>query len=290
MTTENEGAFRGSAVMPVGSSIDNEVLLDELELRLMRCSGANGNHRGTLRRGGLLAVGEHACAIARNETRGFWFAHRFERLSNERLVAFVEDLLTRPPRYLAWAVVPVFSELAEGLLSDDLVRRLVEWLTLQEPVERVVRDTIALSVVVKWLEQRTEEAAIGQLAAFCSSAEPDRARLGFVALASWLKRSKVTDQRSLDVAYAACIGSAKRVEPDIAPAVGWALRELLLRDGGRLIPQFERQVESLSRHTFRTAVERLPSDARLRLTKRWLESRRTDHQVPEMRHRRLPAS
>jgi len=279
--------------MRAGTVVDIDGLLDELEFRLMRCASALGAAGTSMRKGGVLTAGESAHRIARNETRSFWNEHRLAAWSDESLLQFKEEMLARPPRYLAWALVPLFAELAPNLINDDLVERIVEWIADGEPVERVVRDAVTLTILVKCLVRLPEQVAIGRLAALCDSLVPNRIRMGGIGLGAYLREPTKLSRSSIDTAFAACLRVAARADTETAVSVGWGLRELMVREPERLSLMLEKRIQLLSRQCFRTAVERLDPELRANLTERWLAHRRRHKSMLSNtrveRARRLPS-
>lgn len=274
MTTDNEDAFRGSAVLRARTVIDREALLDELEFRLTRCAASTNSPNPGLRMGGFLAAGELAHRVARNETRSFWNEHRLGQCSRETLEDFVDGLFERPARYLAWCLVPLFAELAAELFMPELTDDIIDWVTTGEPVERVVRDAVTVTLVSKALASMAQGEAIERLVALCDSDVPDRIRMGAIGLAAFVRQTSVLGEPESRRAYLACFRVASRVDSETAIAVGWAIRELLGRSLDQLMGPFETHLHCLSRQAFRTAVERLPQATRARLSARWLEARK----------------
>jgi hypothetical protein len=208
--------------------------------------------------------------------RCFWNEHRLAAWATESLVNLLNEILERPPRYLAWSLVPLLTELAPALVSKEIVERVVDWVTSGEPVERVVRDAVTMTILVKWLSSCPEEDAVRQLVALCDSVNTSRVRIGCIGLGAYLRDPTVTLLRAelVDIAFAACIKASTYVDAETSLAVGWALRELLAREPDRLSVVLEKRIQSLSRQTFRTAVERLSPEVRARLTERWLAKRK----------------
>jgi len=275
VTPDDDSSFRGSSVMRAGSVVDREGLIDELEFRLMRCSAASVGLGPGVRSGGFLAAGEQAHRIARNETRAFWNEHRLSLASRENLTGLVEGLFARQPRYLAWSLVPLLGELIPEAMTEQVVEAIVDWLTTGEPVDRVVRDAVTVTLLAKWLGTSTDGRAIARLVELCESTVPDQIRMGAIGIGAYVRPPTVLSPKEIERAFTACFRVATRVDVETAVAVGWAIRELIERDRELLMVQFERHVQLLSRQVFRTAVERLPQDIRARLTARWLAGRRT---------------
>jgi hypothetical protein len=140
-------------------------------------------------------------------------------------------------------------------------------------VERVVRDAITVTLLVPWLSQQAEAAAVSHLVALCEATNPARIRMGCIGLGAYVEgRASLAETVSLK-AFEACLCVGARVDPETAIAAGWALREVIQRDASRLEPAFERRVGELSRQAFRTAVERRAPDVRAELTKLWTAGR-----------------
>jgi hypothetical protein len=260
--------------MRAGTVVDYDALLDELEFRLMRCSGSTATTSASLRKGGVLAVGEQAHRVARSETRHFWNEHKLSHWPRESILRFVDEVLARQPRYLAWALVPLLTDLATHLVTGDTLTRMIEWITDGEPVDRVVRDAFTLTVIVEWLRTLPATEAMRRLLAMCEDSGPDRIRMGYIGLGAYLRSVSNIERENLDAAFLTCLHGSTRVDVETSLAVGWALREVLVRDPERFIGSLEKHVSTLSRQVFRTAVERLPQPMRARLAEKWLRFRR----------------
>jgi hypothetical protein len=261
--------------MRTGSVVDFDAILDELEFRLMRCSGATSHGSGTGRKGGVLAIGEHVHRIARTETKHFWNENKITTWPPESLVRLVDEMLARQPRYLSWSLVSLLTEIAPQLINDELILRTIEWISDGEPVDRVVRDAFTLTVVVQWLKTVPSVRAIQQLLEWCESSGYDRSRMGYMGLGAYLRAIASVPRESLDAAFSVCLKGAARVDVETALAVGWALREVLAKDEERLAALLEKRITVLSRQVLRTAIERLHPPVRRRLSEKWLLYRRS---------------
>jgi hypothetical protein len=254
--------------MRAGSVIDREDLLDELELRLARCAVGVTGASSAIRIGGVLSAGELAHRVARNETRAFWNEHRLSEARTAVLADFLDGLLHRNPRHLAWALVPLLGELLPRFRSDHLIARIEAFVTSEEPVGRVVRDAVTVTLLVPWLSEQAEAAAVLHLVALCEASIPERIRMGCIGLGAYLEgRASIAEAVSRR-AFDACLTVGTRVDPETSVAAGWALREVIKRDT-RLESPFAKRVGELSRQAFRTAVERREPANRVRLTKLW---------------------
>lgn len=260
--------------MRAGTVVDFDGLIDELEFRLIRCATGGGTTGSSLRKGGVLAAGENSHRIARSETRSFWNEHRIGVWSIDSIARLMDQILERPPRYLAWALVPILTELAPSLVNDEFVERIVDWMTDGEPVDHVVRDAFTMTILVKWLQTLPAPVAINRLVSWCDSLVIERTRLGCIGLGAFLRAATAVDRDCIDLAFAACFRVASRADVETALAVGWALRELLAREPERLGVALEQRVTLLSRQAFRTAIERLAPSTRARLSEQWLAHRR----------------
>jgi hypothetical protein len=260
----------GSAVMPAARIVfDPNRLLDELELRLTRCTVAGGPVTGQPRIGAILTAGELLHRIARSETRSWWNEQGLSELDPQSHARILDAMLERSPCYLAWGAVPLVAGYLDGLLDADVLLRLVEWVTVPEPTERVVRDAVALDLVVPWLEQQPETLVRETLDRLCQAEDRTKARMGLMAAAAYVRGQEevevVLQRALLDV----CWLLGKRVEPETAMSVGWVLRELAGKGRDRVLPELRVRVHELSRQAMRVAVERLPRELRVELTSKW---------------------
>jgi hypothetical protein len=260
----------GSAVMAAAKIVvDPDQLLDELELRLTRCTVAGAPVTGQLRIGAVLAVGELLHRIAGSETRSWWNEHRLSELDQQVQMRLLDAMLARSPCYLAWGAVPLVAGYLHGLVDAEILMRLVEWVTAPEPVERVVRDVVALELVVPWLEQQPETQVKAVLVGLCQTEDRTKVRMGLMAAAAYVRGQERVDidlQRALlDI----CWSRGKRVEPETAMSVGWVLRELADKGRELVLPELQENVQLLSRQAMRAAVERLPRELRMQLTFKW---------------------
>jgi hypothetical protein len=260
----------GSAVMPVAKAvIDPGWLLDELELRLTRCVPEDAMTVSGHIRGGSLPHGECLHRVASNETRGWWNEHGLAELDAQLQRHMLETMLDRSPRFLGWGAVPLMAGYWKELLDRGTVMRIVEWVTEPGEVDRVVRDAVALGLVLPWLSGQAEDAARETLSRLCQSEEPSKLRLGLLVAATYIRDRRCVDEGLRRVVLDICWSLARRVDADTATAVGWVLRELVATNEERAMPELSAHVHELSRQAMRTAVERLPMQLRSRLSSEW---------------------
>ena len=257
----------GSAVMPTAKAVYHpDWLLDELELRLTRCVPTLSP---TLRTGTVLPAGESLHRIAEGETRGWWSEMGLvdaDALTRRRIF---EAMLARSPMYLGWAAVPLVSEYLHDLRSTEALLRLVRWVTSHVAVHRVVRDAIALSVVVPWLLEEEPDVVKDVILAWGLSDDLSEIRMGLMVAAAFVRDADeavpVLERAILDV----CWANAGRVDSETAVAVGWAMKQLIRRAPRRVLPEMLARVREMSRQAMRTAVEGLAVETRRQLTSQW---------------------
>lgn len=259
----------GSAVMPSAKAIlQPDWLLDELELRMTRCVPAASP---ALRIGTLLPAGESLHRIAATETRSWWLEMGLFDSDEQTHRIILDAMLKRNPTYLAWATVPLVSGYMDNLADLSVLERVVQWVTTSDDVDRVVRDAVALSVVVPWLKREDPRRSCDTILAWARSEAPAMIRMGLVAAAAYVREAKAVDQSLQRAMMDACWTHASRVDTETAIAVGWTLRELLNRDPERVMPVLLSRVHELSRQAMRTAVEGLAWETRLRVSSKWRE-------------------
>jgi hypothetical protein len=247
-------------------------LLDELELRMTRCVPAASP---TLRIGTLLPAGESLHRIAATETRSWWLEMGLIESDEQTKRLILDAMLQRNPTYLAWATVPLVSGYMDDLADLSILTRVVRWVTACDDVDRVVRDAIALSVVVPWLSREDPSRVCDTILAWVRAESPAMIRMGLVAAAAYLREAKAVDLALQLAVMDACWTHASRVDTETAIAVGWTLRELLKQDAERVMPVLLSRVHELSRQAMRTAVEGLARETRVRVSSKWRQSVRT---------------
>ncbi len=262
-------SFAGSAVIPVAKAIiQPDWLLDELELRLTRCVPTPSP---VLRIGSVLPAGESLHRIATFETRSWWNELGLAEMDGQAHRRILEAMLERSPLYLGWATVPLLSGYLEEFEEIDVLVRVVEWITASDSVDRMVRDAVALGVVVPWLEREDASLARQTIVSWGQSRQPAKIRMGLMAAAAYIRGASAVDPVLERALLDACWRHAPRVDTETAMAVGWTLRELLKQDPARVLPELIHRVGELSRQAMRTAVEGLPRETRAKVTSKWLE-------------------
>jgi hypothetical protein len=251
--------------------IDPNWLLDDLELRLTRCSPPVSPMAGQPRIGAVLPAGELLHRIAGNETRGWWNEHGLAEATGAEHSRILGSMLERSPRFLAWAAVPLVAGYLNDPLDRELLLRLVEWVTTPEPAERVVRDAVALCLVLPWLEQQSAIEVKETLVSLCRSDDSAQVRMGLLSAAAYVREQSSVDVELQRAVLDQCWSLGNRADPETAMSVGWLLKELLNRDQQHVFPELLSRVHGLCRQAMRTAVERLPRGLRVRLTAEWLE-------------------
>jgi hypothetical protein len=181
----------------------------------------------------------------------------------------LDAMLERSPVYLGWATAPLLSGYMDEIRNLAVLLRVVEWVTASGDVERVVRDAVALGVVVPWFVREEATRVRDVLTAWVQSQNPTTIRMGFVVAAAYVKETKDVDRELQRAMLDACWAHAPRVDTETAMAVGWTLRELLSQAPERVLPELLARVHELSRQAMRTAVEGLSRETRVRVTSQW---------------------
>lgn len=262
--------MRGSAVMPTARlAMDPEWLLDELELRLTRCAFDTLPTGPTMRTGGVRHLGASLHHIAWQETRGWWNTHQLANADDQVHASILRTLLERSSKFLAWAAVPLIQGHLRRHVGIEQVTQIVSWVTSPEPAELVVRDAIALNLLVPWLQTQAESDVCAMFLELCHDGDAARTRLGVVSLAAYVRGSNPTSDETVDVALDVCWQLGAHVDPETAMSIGWLLKELIVRHHERVLPILMVHIQGLSRQAMRTAVEGLPRETRARLTNEW---------------------
>jgi hypothetical protein len=181
----------------------------------------------------------------------------------------LDAMLERSPIYLGWATVPLLSGYMDEIRNLAVLLRVVEWVTASRDVDRVVRDAVALGVVVPWFVREEAARVRDTLTSWVHSQNPTKIRMGFVVAAAYVRETKDVDRELLRAMLDACWAHASRVDTETAMAVGWTLRELLRQRPERVLPELLARVHELSRQGMRTAVEGLSRETRVRVTSQW---------------------
>lgn len=261
----------GSAVMPkVKAVLQPDWLLDDLELRMTRCVPAASP---VLRIGTLLPAGESLHRVAAAETRSWWLEMGLSDSDEQNHRMILDALMARSPVYLGWATVPLLSGYMRELRDLAILKRMVEWVTADGYVDRLVRDAVALSVVAPWLQGEEPALARDAIETWVQSDEPAIIRMGLIVSATYAGQTTGVNRALQRTMLDACWAHASRVDSETAVAVGWALRELLRQEQERVLPEIRMRIVELSRQAMRTAVEGLSREFRVNLTLKWRQHR-----------------